>query len=432
MVTNPPRGHLNVVVVGAGPAGAALSLLLARAGVRVRLIEREIASTRVFRGEGFLPLGLDALREMRLGWSITDIPGLPVRSWRIFIGGEQVFTIPEPVAQLGERAFRVASPSALIDRIIEDARRQSTFMFHPGMRFVAPLRDDDGRVSGIRASGDDGDVEWPADLVVGCDGRGSAVRTRAGLALRQEPEQYDVLWFKVPPPRELSGHCDFLIMVRAGEHPLIAYTSWDGMLQVGLIMPKGTLGSIRDGGDWVAAAVRSAPDWLADHIVARRDQVEGPIRLNVLVGRAPAWSAPGVLLLGDAAHPVSPVRAQGINLALRDVVVAANHLIPLARGADPEVIDAACMAIQAEREPEVARAQKLQRREAQGQGDARAGSWRFTLARHGAKLLGRYAWAQRAWLHRQHDLRFGSVEVRLDPSALGAITTTAYPASHAG
>jgi 2-polyprenyl-6-methoxyphenol hydroxylase-like FAD-dependent oxidoreductase len=204
------------------------------------------------------------------------------------------------------------------------------------------------------------------------------------------------------------------------------------MLQAGLIMPKGALGSILDGGDWLATAVRSAPAWLVEHITVHREHVEGPIRLNVLVGRAPAWWAPGVLLLGDAAHPASPVRAQGINLALRDAIIATNHLVPLARGAaGAEDIDAACQAIQTEREPEVVRAQKLQRREAQGQGDARAGSWRFTVARHGARLLGRYAWAQRAWLRRQHDLRFGSVRVQLDPSVLGATTTVANPASDA-
>jgi 2-polyprenyl-6-methoxyphenol hydroxylase-like FAD-dependent oxidoreductase len=404
---------MNVVVVGAGPAGAALALLLARAGVHVRLVEREVSSTRVFRGEGLMPLGLDALSEMRLGWSIGDIPGAPVEAWRIFIDGEPVFRIPEPVEELGARAFRVASPSALIDRLVAAAEQFPTFTFNPGTRFVDVIPDGSGRVTGIRAVGDGGPVSWPADLVVGCDGRGSPVRTKAGLTLDLEPEQYDVLWFKVPPPADLAAHCDFHIMVRAGEHPLIAYVSWDGSLQCGVIMPKGGLGRFDDAEDWLAAAVAAAPADLAAHVLARRDAVDGPIRLNVLVGRAPLWYAPGVLLLGDAAHPSSPVRAQGINLALRDVIVAANHLAPLAGDADGEAITAACRAIQREREPEIVRSQKLQRREAAGQGDARSGSWRFALARRGARLLGGYGWAQRAWLRRQHDLRFGSTQVRL-------------------
>jgi 2-polyprenyl-6-methoxyphenol hydroxylase-like FAD-dependent oxidoreductase len=111
---------------------------------------------------------------------------------------------------------------------------------------------------------------------------------------------------------------------------------------------------------------------------------------------------------------MSPVRAQGINLALRDAIVAANHLIPVLRDdAAAYALDAACLAVQAEREPEIVRSQKLQGQEARGQGDARSGSWRFGLAKRGAHLIGRYRWAQNAWLKRQRDLRFGSTEVKL-------------------
>ena len=185
-------------------------------------------------------------------------------------------------------------------------------------------------------------------------------------------------------------------------------------------MPKGSLSTLP--GDWLPEAVSAAPDWLARHVLEHQDELEGPIRLNVIVGLAPAWTTPGVLLLGDAAHPMSPVRAQGINLAFRDAIVAANHLVPLASRGDAAPLDALCHAIEVERKPEIVRAQKLQRREAQGQGDARSGSWRFALAKRGARLLGRYRWAQRAWLARQRDLRFGSQSVRLETSTPSART----------
>ena len=404
---------MKVLVVGAGPAGAATALLLVRCGIAVTLVERETSFERVFRGEGLMPLGIDALSEMRLRGVLESIPGRRVESWNIWIDGEEVFVIPEPAEELGERAMRVVSQPALLERMVEEASRYPSFSFEQGARIRDLVRDAGGRVVGAELETEDGPREVRADLLIGTDGRGSLVRTRSGLELELLPENYDVLWFKLPAPDRLREGCSFMITVAAKRHPAVCYTSWDGRLQYGLIMPKGGLKELR-GKDWLAESVGSAPAWLAEHVLAVRDEIDGPIRLNVLVGRSPEWTTPGVLLLGDAAHPMSPVRAQGINLALRDAVVAANHLVPVLRkGAEPSALDAACRAVQAEREPEIVRAQKLQIREAAGQGDARSGSWRFDLSKRAARLLGRYRWAQNAWLKRQHDLRFGSTQVKL-------------------
>jgi 2-polyprenyl-6-methoxyphenol hydroxylase-like FAD-dependent oxidoreductase len=322
---------VKVLVVGAGPAGTTTALLLARFGVEVRLVEREASFERTFRGEGLMPLGIDALLEMGLGGVLEAVPGRTVESWGIWIDGEEVFVIPEPVEELGERAMRVVSQPCLLEKLVEEASRYPSFSFERGARVQDLLRDRDGRVVGAALKRDERTEEARADLVIGCDGRGSLVRKRAGLGLEMSPEQYDVLWFKVPAPERLREGCSITIAVAAKEHPAICYTSWDGRLQYGLVMPKGGLKEMREE-DWVGKAVRPVPSWLAEHIVSHQDEIEGPIRLNVLVGRAPRWTVPGLLLLGDAAHPMSPVRAQGSNLALRDAVVAANHLVPALRG----------------------------------------------------------------------------------------------------
>ena len=407
---------MTVIVVGAGPAGAAAALLLARGGVEVLLVEREESFDRVFRGEGLMPLGIDALHQMGLGVALAEIPGRVIESWDIWIDGEETFVVPEPVGELGDRAPRVVSQPALLQRLVREAGRYRSFTFYPGVRFAELLRDGDGRVAGARLVRADGTRDVAAELVLGCDGRGSPVRTHARLGIERRPDGYDVVWFKAPAPERLRRRCSFMICVRGGAHPAVCYTSWDGRLQYGLVMPTGGLRTLAQR-DWLEEAVRAAPAWLGEHVLAQRDRIEGPTRLAVFVGRCPAWTTPGVLVLGDAAHPMSPVRAQGINLALRDAVVAANHLVPaLTGGRGLEVLDAACRAVQAEREPEIIRAQQLQRREESGQGDARSGSWRFVLAKRGARLLGHRRWAQRAWLHRQHDVRFGSRPVRLQVS----------------
>ncbi len=112
---------MKVLVAGAGPAGAATALLLARCGVEIRLVERERSFERVFRGEGLMPLGIDALIEMGLGGVLEAVPGRRVDSWDIWIDGEEVFVIPEPVEELGERAMRVVSQPALLEKLVEEA-----------------------------------------------------------------------------------------------------------------------------------------------------------------------------------------------------------------------------------------------------------------------------------------------------------------------
>jgi 2-polyprenyl-6-methoxyphenol hydroxylase-like FAD-dependent oxidoreductase len=139
------------------------------------------------------------------------------------------------------------------------------------------------------------------------------------------------------------------------------------------------------------------------------------MRLSVVVGRCPRWHRPGLLLLGDAAHPMSPVRAQGINLALRDVIVAANHLVPVLAGSsapDPAALNQALARIQAEREPEIIEAQQLQAHEA-SRGELLR---RFGLLRRGLSTLSPVAGplVKQVWVSQQIPLRQGITAVRLE------------------
>jgi 2-polyprenyl-6-methoxyphenol hydroxylase-like FAD-dependent oxidoreductase len=161
---------MKVLVAGAGPAGAATALLLARCGLDVTLVERERSFERVFRGEGLMPLGIDALFEMGLGGMLESIPGRKVESWNIWIDCMEVFVIPEPVEELGECAIRVVSQPALLKRMVEKASRYSCFSFERGARVRDLDRDPDGRFVGAKLETENGPQEARADLVVGCDG----------------------------------------------------------------------------------------------------------------------------------------------------------------------------------------------------------------------------------------------------------------------
>jgi len=131
----------------------------------------------------------------------------------------------------------------------------------------------------------------------------------------------------------------------------------------------------------------------------------------VLVGRCSTWSRRGGLLLGDAAHPMSPVRAQGINMALRDAIVAANHLVPAIR--EGHELMAPLREIQREREREIIRLQYLQLREVRGQRWARERPWLARPLLALAPWLAKTGLIQRLWLRQQRELRFGVTEVQL-------------------
>ena len=217
------------------------------------------------------------------------------------------------------------------------------------------------RVVGVRVDAPSGPATLRADLVVGTDGRASVVRARSGLHAERMPQAFDVVWAKLPLPGFLppGGGRAYL----GARHFALAFPSYDGRLQLGWIIAKGSFGDLRRRGvdAWLAEMEAHVSSDLAQHLAATRDAITSPFLLDVVCDRVERWTVPGALLLGDAAHAMSPVGAQGINLALRDAIVAANHLVPvLERGGDPVAIDAAGARIEAERLPEVTLIQRLQ------------------------------------------------------------------------
>ena len=264
-------------------------------------------------------------------------------------------------------------------------------------------------MAGVRVSTSAGEEEVAGDLVIGTDGRSSVVRTRSGLALSLLPEEYDLLWFKAAVPGWMKGTNPMQIYA-SGAAVALSYVSWDGRWQVAWLLEKGNWRKLKNR-DWLAQCASLMPKPLGEHLLAQRDRLDGPSLIDIIVGRCPRWHTPGVLLLGDAAHPMSPVRAQGINMARRDAVVVANHLVPALHDGGP--LDAALAAIQTEREPEIAGAQKLQFRELRGQRWARKRPWLMAPLLGIAPLIARSAWVGPLWLRQQRPLRFGITEVRL-------------------
>jgi 2-polyprenyl-6-methoxyphenol hydroxylase-like FAD-dependent oxidoreductase len=353
----------HTIVVGAGPAGAALAFLLARRGLGVTLLERQTDFAREFRGELLLPGGLEALEQMGLFDALEDVPHVGFDALELFVNGRRRARVEVDPAVFGRLSPRWMSQPALLEMLCARAARQPGFRLERGAT-VRGLLEAEGRVVGVRFLSGSGERELRGDLVIGADGRSSVVRRRAGLPEAHDPIPMDVVWFKLPLPdyarreRVLRGYLGH-------GHLLIAAPIHDGHLQVAWIIRKGSFGELRERGlgEWIETMAGHVSPDLGSHLRAHRDDAVEPFLLWTVADRVLAWSRPGLLVIGDAAHTMSPVGAQGLNIALRDAVVAANHLVPpLESGAGPAALDAAARAVQAEREPEVTRIQRLQAR----------------------------------------------------------------------
>lgn len=355
------RSETTVIVVGAGPAGASLAYLLASRGIPVTLLERHHDFSREFRGEVLLPSGFEALREMGLHNIVTTIPHVVPTAFELYANGRPVFQVPFNADTFGSSPLTALSQPAFLKAIIERTRTLPHFRVELGVTVNELLRAD-GHVTGVALRGPSGDQTLHSDLVVGADGRNSIVRRACNLQAHKHGIDFDIVWFKTPLPEYIGDQAPFRAYF-GRRHLLIAYPSADGFLQTAWIIHKGTYGELRRRGisEWIEEMAHHVTPDLATHLRAHKGSLTNPFLLSTVSDRVTHWSAPGALVIGDAAHTMSPVGAQGINIALRDVVVAANHLVPVLR--EPRAsqrIAAATEAIEHERTPELALMQRFQ------------------------------------------------------------------------
>ncbi len=365
MYHEPPKMTAKTVLIcGAGPAGVALAYLLASRGFCVRLFEQHHDFARVFRGEGFQPSGIDALRQMGLGAQVAALPSAQMKEVAIWHKARLLATLRAAETEI-ELAARVISQPALLEMLVAEAAKFPGFQIERGVT-VRDLVHENGRVVGVRIERGGSEEEIRGRLVIGTDGRNSVIRRKAGLHEEKSAQAFDLVWCRVPLPPFWPdrGHAE-IFLVSGGA--VIAFPSYGGALQLGLTVQKGAYKQLRGQGlnAWLDELARLVRPELSAYLAANRGTISAPFVLDVVCDHLTHWTAPGLLLIGDAAHPMSPVGGQGVNVALRDVLVAANYLCPvLARNGSPEEIDAAIACVQRERQPEVFDIQRLQTQQA--------------------------------------------------------------------
>jgi 2-polyprenyl-6-methoxyphenol hydroxylase-like FAD-dependent oxidoreductase len=338
----------DALIVGAGPGGLTLGLMLSRAGVRVAVLEQAADFAREFRGDGLLPGGMQILADLGLREQVRALEHASPLSARVRLGSREI-TFDSPPLRLadGSPALTSIPQRRLLELLAGQAAMSPKFRLFNGVA-VRELIVEGGRVVGVR----DAAREWRAPLVVGFDGRFSAVRRSASIDLAAHRVDFDIAWASVPRP---AGEARYEAVVR-GRDVCFWYPVGDSM-RIGVLVRKGGFNDIRAAGfETFKTRLRDAVSEPLSAPVKQALQSWGDVTLLPAVSQmASRWWRPGMLLLGDAAHPMSPVGAQGINVALQDAVVAARRLVPALTPPRDDAIDAALHAIEAQRRPAVER-----------------------------------------------------------------------------
>jgi 2-polyprenyl-6-methoxyphenol hydroxylase-like FAD-dependent oxidoreductase len=310
-----------------------------------------------------MPGGLEPFAQMGLWDRLNAVPHITVERFGGYVNGQKAAVLELPEDVFGRYSPRWVSQPDLLEMLVGQAARFSSFELIRGAA-VRHLIHEGDRVVGVTISHENGERELRGDFVVGADGRASMVRRRSGFSVLEDAAPMDVVWLKIPRPKDFdeSFGNEFRGYLGRGRLLLVAPTP-DGKLQLGWIISKGSFGDLRSQGvtALIDAIAGQTDPVMAEHLRRSSGDSSKPFLLSTVSDHVRSWTAPGVLLIGDAAHTMSPVGAQGLNMAIRDAVVAANHLIPVLRASSgPAELDAAAQAVEAERREEITSIQKLQ------------------------------------------------------------------------
>ena len=308
-------------IVGGGPAGMMLGFLLARAGVAVVVLEKHADFFRDFRGDTIHPSTLELMYELGVLEQFLKLPHQKVGALGGRFGG-QFYQFADFSHLPTQAKFIAMMPQwDFLDFIAGQGRR------YPGFRLMMQAEATDllfegDRVAGVRATTPQGPIEVRAGLTVGCDGRHSVVREKAGLASDDFGAPMDVLWFRLsrkPADSMATGGVfesgRIFVMLNRGDYWQCAY-----------VIPKGSLDALRSRGiEQFRAEVARTEPLMSDRVAELTDWTQ-VFLLTVSIDRLRQWHRPGLLCIGDAAHAMSPVGGVGVNLAVQDAVAAANVL----------------------------------------------------------------------------------------------------------
>jgi 2-polyprenyl-6-methoxyphenol hydroxylase-like FAD-dependent oxidoreductase len=340
-------------IAGGGPAGMMLGFLLARAGVHVVVLEKHADFYRDFRGDTVHPSTLEVMVELGLIDKFLQLPLQKVETLSAQIGADHVELVDFRHLPTHCKFIALTPQWNFLNFLAQHGKRYPTF----DLRMQAEATDlieENGRVVGLIAKTPDGTIAIRADLVVGCDGRHSTVRQKAGFESEDYGAPMDVLWFRLShkdgDSADTFGHIEagkMMIMLDRGDYWQCAY-----------VIPKGGIERVKaEGLDAFRARIVDMSPFVSDRVEELKSWDDIQL-LSVTVDRLKKWWRPGLICIGDAAHAMSPIGGVGINMAVQDAVAAANRLAEPLRS--ERLTDRDLQAVEERRTPPMRFTQRLQ------------------------------------------------------------------------
>jgi 2-polyprenyl-6-methoxyphenol hydroxylase-like FAD-dependent oxidoreductase len=308
--------------------------LLARAGLPVTVLEKHMDFFRDFRGDTIHPSTLQLLHELGILDKFLELPHSQVNGLSAIVGGSKISM--SEFSHLPTRAKFVAlmPQRDFLNFLAGEAAQYANFTLKMGWE-ATELVERDGVTVGVWAKTPDGEVEIPADLTVGCDGRHAISRVAGHLPLVDDGVPIDILWFRIArqssDPENALGYVNygrFVILINRNDY-----------FQVGYLIPKGSFPALQQQG---LPAFRESLERIVPFLAGRTGEIDSWEKVKLLtiqVNHLERWFSPGLLCIGDAAHAMSPVGGIGINIALQDAVATANILAGSLRAGGLTVYD---------------------------------------------------------------------------------------------
>ncbi len=345
----------DVCIAGGGPAGMLLGLLLARAGVKVLVLEQHSNFDREYRGEVLMPRFTKLFRDLGLSHLVEENAHLKLEGAEMFFHEKEIGRIDfSKISPEIPYALWLPQP-VLLQALLREAEKYPSFQ----MRFDVMARSlirEGSKTLGLKVRIGHEESEIRAKITVGTDGRFSTLRRSGHFKTAYSEHQFDIVWFTIPKPANYVNTLRFFLSFPRN---LLVLPKYPDSIQCGLAVDRGEFAQYRKQGIESIRQVLLKCHPLVHEFARGLNDFS---KFNVLQAELDLienWEQDGLLLVGDSAHTMSPVGAVGVSIAAETAAVAAGVIYRALEKKDTsaKMLDQ----VQKIREPEIRAIHRIQR-----------------------------------------------------------------------